>query len=126
MARPRILLIEDDGPSADVLKMMLEMGSFEVEVCTRASDCLRALSTNLYDAAIVDMMLPDMDTDTFVAALEQVNLLPPIIIHSARPIHELRGYANRLEAFGFLQKPVTMSVLLDQVASAVASANIRS
>jgi two-component system, OmpR family, phosphate regulon response regulator PhoB len=121
MTKPRILLVEDDDASAQVLAMILEMADYNVTFCAFAKVCLQSIATNRYDLVILDLMLPDMTTEQFVSELEKIKGLPPILIHSARPVGDLNSVAKRLGLAGFLQKPAPMQTLLETVASVIST-----
>ncbi len=58
---PRILLIDDDELLAAPLAAYLSRFGFELEASTRPSDGLARLEAGGFDAAILDVMLPEMD-----------------------------------------------------------------
>ena len=118
---PKILLVEDDSTSAEIIQMILESGGYTVEVASSATRALIALEKNGCEAAVVDMMLPGMTTEDFVTALTQLPNPPPIIIHSARPQGELEAIARKIKAVGILNKPTSIDKILDTVARACPS-----
>jgi OmpR family response regulator RpaB len=58
---PRILLIDDDELLAAPLAAYLSRFGFELEAATRPSDGLARIEAGGFDAAILDVMLPEMD-----------------------------------------------------------------
>ncbi|MBV9977010.1 MAG: response regulator [Hyphomicrobiales bacterium] len=58
---PRILLVEDDLISQDVLKSVLEARGFVVDAAKDGFAAVRLLEKRGYDLALVDYQLPDMD-----------------------------------------------------------------
>ena len=117
----KVLLVEDDPSSAEILQMILESGGYETEVAGTAKQALAALEYARCDVAVLDMMLPGMTTEDFVTALAALKNPPPLIVHSARPQNELDIIARKLKAVGVLNKPTSIEMILETVARACPS-----
>lgn len=117
MARPRILMVEDDVTIATVVEYTLGRAGYEV---LREADGKAGLETALrcaIDLAIVDLMLPELDGVALCRALSQRKPDVPLIILTART--EKRAM---LEGFGagaddFMTKPFDIDELLARVAA---------
>src|SRR5215469_4337479 len=57
----RILLVDDEYDISSVMKLVLEENGFKVDSFTDAFDALENFSTGLYDLAILDVIMPEMD-----------------------------------------------------------------
>jgi DNA-binding response OmpR family regulator len=57
----RILVVDDEYDITLVVKLVLEENGFKVDSFTNAFEALENFSTGLYDLAIVDVIMPDMD-----------------------------------------------------------------
>jgi len=57
----RLLVIEDEARLVEVLKSALERAGFVVDAVDTAADAREALALVAYDAAILDLGLPDGD-----------------------------------------------------------------
>ena len=118
----KILVAEDDSCISEITEMILKMEGYEVETAQTAEGAISAMSTGRFSAVILDITLPGMEIEQFVAKLKSLSNRPAIIILSARPILELDSIAARLGVSQVLQKPAGM----DQLLKAVASATTRS
>jgi len=65
----RVLVIEDDSETRDMLAAMLDRGGFSYRVATRASEALSVLDDWLPDVIVSDIGMPDMDGYEFVRLL---------------------------------------------------------
>lgn len=84
-AKPKVLLVEDDAVQRAGMEAMLFDGGFEVLACANGQTALSAFSATRFDAAVVDLLLPDVDG---VALTEQLRLLEPdlgVIIGTMHP-----------------------------------------
>ncbi|HAK07459.1 MAG TPA: hypothetical protein DCO65_09400, partial [Spartobacteria bacterium] len=57
----RVLLVEDDEKLGAFIKKGLREAGFAVDHCTDGEEGLIMVTGNEYDAAIVDIMLPNLD-----------------------------------------------------------------
>ena len=57
----RILVVDDEYDVSLVMKLILEENGFKVDSFTDATEALESFSTGLYDLAILDVIMPEMD-----------------------------------------------------------------
>jgi two-component system phosphate regulon response regulator PhoB len=60
MARPKILIIEDERTLADVLSLNLEREGFEVSVAHDGQSGLQRAQVTLPDLVVLDLVLPGL------------------------------------------------------------------
>ena len=56
----RILYVEDDRDTRDLVALLLKSKGFEVFTAYNGSECFSSLSENKVDLILLDIMLPDM------------------------------------------------------------------
>jgi DNA-binding response OmpR family regulator len=61
MAGERILVVDDEAEILDLLREVLAAEGFVVDAAPRADAALDLIRENIYDAALLDFNLPDMD-----------------------------------------------------------------
>src|SRR5512136_1546913 len=61
MASRRILVVDDEADIVDLLRDVLVSEGFEVDAASNAENALGLIRANIYDAALLDFNLPDMD-----------------------------------------------------------------
>ncbi|TWH54578.1 PAS domain S-box protein [Dulcicalothrix desertica] len=113
-----LVLVVDDEPSIrEITKTSLE--SYNYEVMT-ASDGIEAVAIfaqykNKIKAAIIDMMMPNMDGSTTISTLLRMNPLLPIVAVSGLATSEQVNIDKNSQIFAFLPKPYTAQELLNCV-----------
>lgn len=75
----RILVIDDDEAVLAATTIMLEARGFEVVAVGSGKAGLAAAANGAFDAAIVDLFMPDMDGLETTRALHELNPAFPII-----------------------------------------------
>jgi len=111
----RLLLVEDDaGIASFVLKGLREAG-FVVEHAADGRSGLHWLTTRPVDAAIVDIMLPELDGLTLIETIRGQGLVTPVLILSAKGSVDDRVRGLQTGGDDYLVKPFAFSELLARV-----------
>lgn len=110
MQRARILVVDDERPSVDILNRILSARGHDVTGATSAEDALQVLKGSTFDLVLLDLVLPGM---TGLQALSQMKALTkaPIHLMSGQTDDETRNDALTLGASGFLPKPLDLKDL---------------
>jgi DNA-binding response OmpR family regulator len=112
----RVLLIEDEHKIARALKKALEQESYAVDVAYDGDEGYAMATTEPYDAAIIDRMLPgEYDGIAIVRAMRDAKIHTPVLLLTA-----LAGIRDRTEgldsgADDYLVKPFALEELLARV-----------
>ena len=61
MAGERILVVDDEADIVELLREVLEADGYVVDTAPDAGEALRLIRQNIYDLALLDFNLPDMD-----------------------------------------------------------------
>jgi two-component system, OmpR family, response regulator len=111
----RVLIVEDDLTIASFLVKGFKEAGFAVDHAPDGEAGLHLASTEPYDVAIVDLMLPKLDGLTLIQRLREQKVRTPVIILSAR--HTVDDRVKGLETGGddYLTKPFAFSELLARV-----------
>jgi len=83
---PRILIVDDDPEIGRMLTRSLARHGFEVDAVTSGGEALAKAREAVYDAALVDLVMPGMDGADLASELRRV--APGL------PIGLLTGYAH--------------------------------
>jgi two-component system OmpR family response regulator len=78
----RILVIDDDAAVGLIVKQTLEASGAQVHYCGSALAGLAALEDQLFDLAIVDLVMPGIGGLETIGRLRQINRALPIIAMS--------------------------------------------
>ena len=111
----RILLIEDDPGIASFIVKGLKQAGFVVEHAAEGRSGLHGLSTQPFDAAIVDLMLPEIDGLTLIDTVRRQGVTTPVLILSAKGSVDDRVRGLQTGGDDYLVKPFAFSELLARV-----------
>ncbi|HEX4459685.1 MAG TPA: ATP-binding protein [Polyangia bacterium] len=118
MAEARILNVNDDEPSRDIVTRVLAHAGFDVVEAATGRDALRALTTSP-DLVILDVQLPDLDgyeVARRIRANPSTRQLP--VLHLSAAVEpEARVSGLNAGADGYLAQPVEPDVLIATVRS---------
>lgn len=108
----RILLVEDEKRMAQALCEILRLEKYEVDHFADGADGLAAIESDIYDIAILDVMLPGMDGYEIARRARSEGIATPILMLTARA--ELDDKVNGLDsgADDYLTKPFMTRELL--------------
>jgi DNA-binding response OmpR family regulator len=108
----RLLVVEDEARIAEILGLALERAGFVVDVVSLCADAREALSVTAYDAAILDLGLPDGDGIRLLEELRSIGNRTPILVLTARDAVEDRVSGLNTGADDYLVKPFAMTELI--------------
>jgi len=111
----RILLVEDDAKIAAFIRKGLKAEGYAVDHAADGQEGLHLALTEPYDAAVIDVMLPQMDGLRLVKAMRQERKNTPVLILSAKGAVEDRVKGLQTGADDYLTKPFAFSELLARV-----------
>lgn len=113
--RMKILVVEDDKKIASFIEKGLENAGFEVDLCEDGLGALAQWKTTDYDAAIVDIMLPNLDGLSLIGKVRELNISTPVIILSAKQSVDDRIKGLQVGGDDYMIKPFSFSELLARV-----------
>ena len=111
----RLLVIEDEDRLSDILKSKLGEIGFTVDIAGSAEDASIALELINYDAAVLDLGLPDGDGLAVLNAARTAGKALPILILTARDAVEDRVAGLNAGADDYLTKPFAMAELVARI-----------
>ena len=76
----RVLLVDDDNRLHELLKTYLEQNGVTVTSASDGRQGLQALDTDVFDAVLLDVMMPGMDGLEVVKRLRQKSRIPVIML----------------------------------------------
>jgi len=111
----RILVIEDEVKIAQFIKRGLKEEGYAVDVANDGEEGHFLLSSNEYDAIILDLMLPKMDGLTLCRTLRKEGNQTPIIMLTAKDTVKDKVKGLDSGADDYLPKPFAFEELLARV-----------
>lgn len=111
LAKPSILLVEDDGDICDLLETLLQIAGFQVESCGTAEKALEHLRESPFDLVLTDYCLPHRTGGWLLKQATHEGLLDatPALVVTAHPS------PKDTEGFEIIQKPFDLDELVGHV-----------
>jgi two-component system sensor histidine kinase/response regulator len=118
----RVLVVEDNASSREILQTLLESMTFEVSAVASAeegiSELEKAAKTRPYRLVAMDWKMPGMDGIKACEVIKrraEIAIKPKMIIVTAYGREEVMHRSAKLGVDGFILKPVSQSMLFDAI-----------
>ena len=115
----RILLLEDDLDLGAALSKPIRVAGYDVVWVRRLHDARAQLASQQFDAAILDVNLPDGEGFSLLAELRNAQEKIPVIIMTAREKLDDRLHAFGLGADDYVVKPFAVPELLARLSAII-------
>ncbi|HHP7235260.1 MAG TPA: response regulator [Desulfobacterales bacterium] len=119
----RLLLVEDDRKIAAFVVKGFSSAGFAVDHVTDGAEGLAMARSVDYDAAVVDLMLPEMNGLALIEHLRRERIDTPVIILSARDSVDDRVRGLQAGGDDYLTKPFAFTELLARVQALIRRAS---
>lgn len=113
----RILLAEDDLSLAKAVATMLQKNNYAVDVVHNGEDALSYLESDLFDAAILDIMMPKVDGITVLKTIRKTGNSIPVLLLTAKQQIEDKVLGLDSGANDYLTKPFDFRELMARLRS---------
>jgi len=108
----RHVLVADDEPAiVEMIRDILEDSGFRVVTAANGSEALRLVEEAEPEVVLLDMNMPVLDGEGFIAALRERGIPTPIVVMTAGS--SARRWAAQLGADAYLSKPFELASLID-------------
>jgi two-component system, sensor histidine kinase and response regulator len=122
----KVLVVDDNATSRNILQDILESFSFEVYLSASGQEAIeeieRADKDEPFRLVVMDWKMPGMDgleASNRIKTHKELNNIPSIILVTAYGKEGLMRQADKIGLNGFLLKPVSSSMLFDSVMHAM-------
>ena len=112
----KVLVIDDEPDTLELVKLVLEKGGFTTMLAKNGKEALSQIETTEPDIVLLDIMMPDMDGwEVFRKIKEKYSHVPiAILTAKAQNIDRLLGL-HVLKADDYITKPFGKNELIDRV-----------
>jgi len=121
----KVLVVDDNATSRDILQEMLESFTFEVTVAASGPEGITELESSKedrpFELVVMDWKMPGMDgieTSRRIKDHKGLSKIPAIVLVTAYGREEIMHKAEQVGLDGFLLKPVNPSILFDAIMQA--------
>lgn len=108
----RILLVEDEKPLSVAICKMLRQENYLVDFVFNGTDALEYILSDIYNAVILDVMLPGMDGFSVLQTIRSKGITVPVLMLTARSGIDDRLNGLQSGADYYLPKPFDFRELL--------------
>ena len=115
LEQARILVIDDDATVRRSLEVALKKNGYDVNVAENGQEAIKKSKAKLYNLALVDLRLPDMDGIELLTSMREAAPKMVKIIITGYPSQENTIEAVNRGADGYMVKPYTMEDLLRKI-----------
>jgi len=115
--KERILVVEDDPDTLELVLAILEGGGYAAEPASDGASALEKAKASPPDLVLLDIMMPGMDGLTVCDRLrfDERTRDVPIIFLTAKGDADLASLASVLDAYAYIRKPFSPDDLLGEV-----------
>ena len=124
MSNARIMMVDDEPTTIDVVKMFLEDAGYTQFITTvDSSETLETMAESLPDVILLDLMMPKVDGFDILTTMRAEPTLChlPVIVLTSSTDSATKLKALELGATDFLAKPVDPSELMLRVRNTLAA-----
>lgn len=119
IARPRLLVVDDEASIRDLLEKTLALAEYDVDLAPDGRAALDRLRSVPYDLLITDLRMPGIDGLTVVREARRLKADIPVIIITGFSSEASAIDAVNLGVSGYLTKPFRIPRVLAMVAQAL-------
>src|SRR5256885_7482396 len=125
MPKSRILVIDDEAPIRDSLKMPLEYEGYDVIGAATGQEGLALAEREAPDLVLLDVKMPGMDGIEVLERLRNMNDALPVVVVSGHGTIQTAVEATKKGAFDFIEKPFASERVLVSLRNALDSRQLR-
>jgi two-component system C4-dicarboxylate transport response regulator DctD len=114
-----VIVVDDEAPIREAVQQWLSLSGFEVQLFSRAEDCLRQLPEHFPGVILSDVRMPGMGGLELLGQLRARDADLPVILLTGHGDVPMAVDAMRDGAYDFLEKPFTPQTLLDSLRRAL-------
>ena len=108
----RILVVDDDRKSRNILKRLLTLSNYEVETVTSGQEAVKRLNKSKFNLVLTDLDMPEMDGLALLSHVKSQYPNVSVIVVTGLASGESRNDVLKEGADGLLSKPYTRDQLL--------------
>jgi len=116
-ARRSILIVEDEAPIRELLRLHLSLAGFEIEEVADGATALARARAQTFDVILLDLMVPGLDGITLCRAIRahSVNMTSAVLMLTARASESDTVLGLESGADDYLAKPFSVREMVARV-----------
>ncbi len=123
--KPRILLVDDEPDTLQLIRKILQADGFEIFQATNGVEALETIEARQPDLVLLDVVMPQMDGMAVLKELRRYDLVTGVIMVSALSSEQLVVQAMLDGADDFVGKPFTLKTIRVRIRQALEKSRLR-
>ena len=111
----KILYVEDNTDTRDLVSLILRQNDFEVVTVANPEEAIRLAQTEQFELYILDIWLEGMSGIEVCSRLRQFDIVTPILFFSGAAYEQDKQNALECGAQAYIVKPATPETLIAEV-----------
>ena len=116
----KVLLIDDEKDFVEALAERMKTRGMNVTTTTSASEALKILEAEAFDAIVLDIHMPGMDGLQTLEAIKKRNSDLQVVLLTGHATVEKGIEAMKLGAMDLLEKPADLEIIIGKIKKAQA------
>ena len=108
MDHPRVLVVDDDVDVGELMREALSRWGHDVTLATSGREAVRLISHQIFDAALVDIWMPEMDGLQVLDEIKRHDPALEVVMMTGNPMVETAVQALKSGAYDYLIKPLNL------------------
>ena len=115
--RRRILIVEDEAPIRELLRLHLSLAGFDTEEIAEGTAALARARSDKFDLIVLDVMVPGLDGITLCRAIrsQSINMASAVLMLTARASEADKVLGLESGADDYLTKPFSVREMVARV-----------
>jgi DNA-binding NtrC family response regulator len=109
----RLLIVDDEKDLVTYMSKRFAREGFKVSSFTRGVEAIEAARTQVFDMAVVDLKMPEMDGVEVQRKLKELQPFLQVVVLTGHGSFDTALESGRTQAFRYLHKPYEFSGLLE-------------
>jgi two-component system response regulator GlrR len=126
MSSGKILVVDDDRNSIELIRLKLKSADYEVSAATKKDEAIEACKNGIFDVCILDLRLADTNGISVMTELHSINPELPVLIITGYASVDTAVKAMKEGAFTYITKPFDTAELLLQIQRALETRRLNS
>jgi two-component system, cell cycle response regulator DivK len=121
-----ILYVEDDLNNRNLVRRVLEADGYQLVEAANASQAMKSLQNHKVDLILMDINMPEVDGYSLTTQIKANNHFAkiPIVAITANVMRGDRERSLEAGCDGYIQKPIDIDLLSQQIERFLRSANV--
>lgn len=114
----RILVVDDDKVTCDLLSEALAKEGFDIEIATDSTEAKQRAQSIQFDVVITDLEMPRLNGAELLQEIKRQKPSTQVILVSASQDKKAPDFVKSLGAYEFIVKPIKISNMVQTVKDA--------